>query len=85
MVENGISLKDSRVHFAQLMGMCDHLSYALKEFGVNSCKLFPFGPVHEVMPYMIRRMQENEGFMSSTYRERQLLAKEIKRRLTPSF
>jgi len=50
--------------------MCDHLSFALKESGVNSCKLFPFGPVHEVMPYMVRRMQENQGFMASTFRER---------------
>ena len=81
MKQRGISLTDNRVHFAQLMGMCDHLSFALKEVGVNSCKLFPFGPVHEVMPYMIRRMQENQGFMTSTYRERQLLIKEIRRRV----
>lgn len=50
--------------------MADHLSFALLEMGVNACKLFPFGPIHEVMPYMTRRMQENQGFMGSTALER---------------
>ena len=81
MRAKNIDPKDGRVHFAQLQGMCDHVSYALHELGVNACKLFPYGPVHEVMPYLVRRMQENQGFMGATARERYLCPSS----LTPSL
>lgn len=60
--------------------MCDHLSYALLNSGVNTLKLYLFGPVKEVFPYLLRRVEENKGFLSRTVRERELLTAEVKRR-----
>jgi len=69
-----------RIHVAQLMGMAEHLTLALAQNGYNVCKLLPFGPVQLVMPYLIRRMQENKDITGGTQLERQLLWDEILRR-----
>jgi len=69
------------VHFAQLAGMSDHLTIALSKLGMNSCKLLPFGPVDNVSLYLIRRVQENGSALSGTQLERQLMWKELIRRI----
>ena len=59
MMRNKNIPKD-RVSFAQLKGMADHLTYSLGRAGYQAYKYLPFGPVHEVMPYLIRRAHENK-------------------------
>jgi proline dehydrogenase len=81
MSQIGLPLNDNRVYFAQLQGMCDYLSLTLHERGHNACKLFPFGPVDEVMPYLVRRLVENKGVMGSTKQERDLMWQELQRRI----
>jgi proline dehydrogenase len=80
LVTRGMSPSDPRVEFAQLYGMCDHASLALAQKGFRVSKYVPFGPVRDVMPYLIRRMQENRGFVGRTQAERQLMRSELDRR-----
>jgi len=80
---NNLPINHPNIHFAQLMGMCDHISYSLDKIGANILKYYPFGPYVETLPYLIRRAHENKGFLTRTVRERTLLAKEIKRRIVP--
>ena len=80
MEELGIEKNDSRVWFGQLYGMSDHLSYNLAEAGYNVAKYIPFGPVKDVMPYLIRRAEENTSVAGQTSRELELLKKEKSRR-----
>jgi len=80
MKKRQLPFNHEHVHFAQLYGMSDHLSLAEVQAGIRVCKYVAFGPVHHVMPYLIRRMQENRGFVARTVRERELLRKEIVRR-----
>lgn len=68
------------VHFGQLYGMCDHMSLALSHNGHNIVKYVPFGPVAEVMPYLLRRVSENRGFLASTKKEQGLMLAELKSR-----
>lgn len=75
-----LSLNDSRVYFAQLLGMSDHISFNLSSLGYNVAKYVPYGPVREVMPYLIRRAQENTSVAGQTSRELNLLKKERQRR-----
>ena len=60
--------------------MSDHLSYNLAKKGYNSAKLVPFGPVRDVVPYLMRRAQENSSVKGQTGRELSLLLEERKRR-----
>lgn len=76
-----ISPKDGPIHFAQLMGMSDHLTYGLGKKGYKAYKYVPYGAVKEVMPYLIRRAQENSGMMGGAHNELKMLKAEIKRRL----
>jgi len=77
-----IDPKTSNVQFAQLYGMGDHLTLLLVNNGQRVFKYVPFGPVEHVMPYLIRRMYENTGFIGSTSaKERDLLWKELMRRI----
>jgi proline dehydrogenase len=69
------------VHFAQLMGMADHLTYGLGHNGYKAYKYVPYGLVEEVMPYLTRRAQENSGMLGGAKNELMMLRKEIKRRL----
>lgn len=75
-----LTANDSRVWFGQLYGMSDHISFNLAEKGFNTAKLIPFGPVKEVIPYLIRRAEENTSVAGQTGRELSLLQKEKKRR-----
>lgn len=81
MAEMGIANDDKRVAFAQLLGMCDHVTFSLGQFGYNAFKYTPYGPIHEAMPYLIRRAEENSDFMGGVQRDRELLWTEWKRRL----
>ncbi|MGC1203373.1 MAG: proline dehydrogenase family protein [Flavobacteriaceae bacterium] len=80
MTEKDIKNSDKRVWFGQLYGMSDHISYNLADKGYNVAKYMPFGPVKDVMPYLIRRAEENTSVAGQTGRELTLLSKEKKRR-----
>ncbi len=80
MKTKGISNKDPRIWFGQLYGMSDHISFNLADKGYNVAKYLPFGPVRDVMPYLIRRAEENTSVSGQTTRELSLLKKERKRR-----
>ncbi|WP_418603890.1 proline dehydrogenase family protein [Hwangdonia sp.] len=80
MQEHGLENNDPRVWFGQLYGMSDHISYNLADRGYNVAKYMPFGPVRDVMPYLIRRAEENTSVAGQTSRELNLLTKEKKRR-----
>ena len=81
LIENkGISRDDKRVFFAQLLGMSDHISFNLSNAKFNVAKYVPYGPVKEVLPYLIRRAEENTSVAGQTGRELNLINKEIKRR-----
>ncbi|MDH7445746.1 proline dehydrogenase family protein [Aquimarina sp. 2201CG14-23] len=71
---------DPRVWLGQLYGMSDHISFNLAAEGYNVAKYLPFGPVRDVMPYLIRRAEENTSVAGQTTRELDLLSKERKRR-----
>lgn len=80
MSQKGIGPDDGRVGFGQLYGMSDHISFNLAAYGYNVAKYVPFGPVRDVMPYLIRRAEENTSVAGQTNRELELLKKERKRR-----
>ena len=80
MQKNGISNNDPRIWFGQLYGMSDNISYNLAENGNNISKYLPFGPVKDVMPYLIRRAEENTSVAGQTSRELNLLKIERNRR-----
>ncbi len=75
-----INRNDKRVYFAQLFGMSDHISFNLSRAGYNVAKYVPYGPVKDVMPYLIRRAEENTSVAGQTGRELSLIMKELKRR-----
>lgn len=78
--DKGLSIEDERIWFSQLYGMSDHISYNLAKRGYNAVKLVPFGPVRDVVPYLLRRAQENTSVKGQTGRELSLLREERKRR-----
>ncbi|MBM3160220.1 MAG: proline dehydrogenase family protein [Bacteroidetes bacterium] len=78
--KNGIPANDTRFYFSQLLGMSDHISYNLANAGYNVAKYVPFGPIREVMPYLLRRADENTSVAGQTGRELSLITKERKRR-----
>ena len=75
-----IKNNDKRIWFSQLYGMSDHISFNLAINKYNVCKYLPYGPVKEVLPYLIRRLDENTSVSGQTSRELKLISKEIKRR-----
>lgn len=80
MEKYNINKEDNNVWFGQLYGMSDHISYNLAAKGYNVAKYIPFGPVKDVMPYLIRRAEENTSVAGQTNRELSLLKTEKKRR-----
>lgn len=80
MQEKGLSNNDSRIYFAQLFGMSDHISFNLANQGYNVAKYVPYGPVKHVMPYLFRRAEENTSVAGQTGRELRLLTAERNRR-----
>lgn len=75
-----ISGSNKHIYFSQLLGMSDHISYNLANAGYNVAKYVPYGPVKEVLPYLIRRAQENTSVKGQTGRELGLIIKEKERR-----
>ncbi|RTQ45318.1 proline dehydrogenase [Hymenobacter gummosus] len=80
LAEAGLAPGDERVWFAQLYGMSDNLSYNLAHAGYNTAKYVPYGPVEAVMPYLLRRANENTAIAGQTSRELLLIKREIERR-----
>jgi len=80
MEEKGLSLKHPHLHFSQLYGMSDNISFNLAKAGLSVSKYLPFGPIRDVIPYMMRRAQENSSVSGQTGRELALIKKELERR-----
>jgi proline dehydrogenase len=80
MQEKNIPSNTSQIYFSQLLGMSDHISFNLAHTGYNVAKYVPYGPVKEVLPYLIRRAEENTSVAGQTSRELALLTREVKRR-----
>ena len=80
METHKIAKQDNNVWFGQLYGMSDHISFNLAAQGYNVAKYIPFGPVKDVMPYLIRRAEENTSVSGQTSRELTLLKTEKRRR-----
>lgn len=80
MQEKGIKTNDERIWFGQLYGMSDNISYNLAAHEYNVAKYLPFGPVKDVMPYLIRRAEENTSVEGQTSRELEMIKAERNRR-----
>ena len=80
MKNNRIEKNNPKIYFAQLLGMSDHISYNLANKGYNAVKYVPYGPVKDVLPYLMRRAEENTSIAGQTGRELNLIEQEIKRR-----
>lgn len=80
MRQKNIASNDPRIWFGQLYGMSDTMSFNLAANGYNVAKYLPFGPVKEVVPYLIRRAQENTAVIGQTSRELEMIIKERQRR-----
>jgi proline dehydrogenase len=79
MRDKGIAKDDKRIHFSQLYGMSDHISFTLAAEGYNVTKYLPYGKVNQVIPYLIRRAQENSSISGQMGREMAMIA-EARRR-----
>jgi len=80
MAEHNIPANHPHVYFSQLYGMSDNISFNLAHSGYHVAKYLPYGPVKDVIPYLMRRAQENTSVSGQTSRELSLIRKEIKRR-----
>jgi len=78
--EKGLRKDHHHILFSQLYGMSDNISYNLANFGFTICKYIPYGPVRELIPFLIRRARENTSVVGQMSRELTLLEQEIKRR-----
>jgi len=78
--ERGYPLNHPHVHFSQLYGMSDNITFNLAKAGCSVSKYLPFGPIEDVVPYLMRRAQENTSVGGQTGRELALIKKELKRR-----
>jgi proline dehydrogenase len=78
--QKSLPLSHPHVHFSQLFGMSDNITYNLAEAGCSVSKYLPFGPIKDVIPYLMRRAQENTSVGGQTSRELNLIEKELKRR-----
>ena len=80
MEKHSMPNNDPRVWFAQLYGMSDNISFNLAKAGYNVVKYLPYGPVRSVMPYLLRRAEENTSVAGQSSRELTLIKKELSRR-----
>lgn len=80
MEKYGMPHNDPRIHFSQLYGMSDNITFNLAKAGCLVSKYLPFGPIKDVIPYLMRRAQENSSVSGQTGRELALIKKELKRR-----
>lgn len=75
--ELGVGKGNQNLQFSQLMGMADALSFGLKNAGFQVSKYLPYGTVDQVIPYLLRRAEENRGMLSSSSLDRELIRLEI--------
>lgn len=80
MEKKQLRFHHKHLHFSQLYGMSDHISFNLAKAGFSVSKYVPFGPIKEVIPYLMRRAQENSSVSGQTGRELALIKKELSRR-----
>lgn len=80
MQTKGLENKHPHIHFSQLYGMSDHITFNMASEGYKVSKYLPFGPLHDVVPYLMRRAQENSSVNGQTNRELLLIRQEIARR-----
>ena len=78
--EKGLPHNHPHIHFSQLFGMSDNITFNLAKEGFNVSKYLPFGPIRDVIPYLMRRAQENSSVSGQTGRELSLIKKELNRR-----
>ncbi len=83
--EKGLPHNHHHIHFSQLYGMSDNITFNLAKEGFSVSKYLPFGPLRDVIPYLMRRAQENSSMSGQTGRELSLIKKELKRRETASI
>jgi len=82
MQQKNIPFNHTNIHFSQLYGMSDNITFNLAAAGCSVSKYLPFGPIKDVIPYLMRRAQENTSVSGQTSRELLLIKKELKRRST---
>ena len=80
MKNKNLKVSDDKIWFGQLFGMSDNITFNLAKMGYNTFKILPFGPVRNLMPYLIRRAEENTSVKGQTGRELQLILNERRRR-----
>lgn len=80
LIEGGYPLSQRNIHFSQLFGMSDNITFNLADAGCSVSKYLPFGPIKDVVPYLMRRAQENSSVKGQTGRELGLIEKELRRR-----
>jgi proline dehydrogenase len=78
--QKGLPLHHPHVHWSQLYGMSDNITFNLAHAGCSVSKYLPFGPINDVIPYLMRRAQENTSVKGQTGRELGLIKKELERR-----
>jgi proline dehydrogenase len=76
----GLQANDDRIEMSQLLGMSDNLTYNLAFQGYHTSKYVPYGPVASVLPYLVRRAEENSAVAGQAGRELQLIDAELRRR-----
>jgi proline dehydrogenase len=80
LTNKGIPFHHPHIHFSQLYGMSDNITFNLARAGCHVSKYLPFGPIKDVIPYLMRRAQENSSVSGQTGRELGLIKKELQRR-----
>lgn len=80
MMKKGLPLDHPHIHWSQLYGMSDNITFNLAHAGCSVSKYLPFGPIRDVIPYLMRRAQENTSVGGQTGRELGLIKKELERR-----
>lgn len=78
--KRNLSLHHPHIHFSQLYGMSDNITFNLASAGCAVSKYLPFGPIDDVVPYLMRRAEENSSVAGQTGRELSLIKKELARR-----